>query len=186
MSLHTFLADIVGRLNEHGIAYMIGGSVASSIHGEPRTTRDVDIVIEVDEDGLRRLLASFDHVRYYVDSPAAAEPVRDGQIFNVIDPSAGWKADLVLRKNRPFSKIEFERRQVEQVLDVEVMVASPEDVILTKLEWAQRGGSARQVEDARGIIALQGERLDRNYLRRWAAELGVADVLDSLLPPSEA
>lgn len=181
MTLAEFLATVVDHLDRAGIEYMIGGSVASSIYGEPRTTRDVDIVIEVSDASLRHLFASFDRDEVYIDEPPVGALVSPGQMFNVLDLHGGWKVDLVVRKARAFSEVEFARRQLVNVLGVQATVASVEDVILTKLEWAARSGSSRQVDDARGIISVQGASLDLEYLRHWAVQLDVADSLNVLL-----
>lgn len=92
---------------------------------------------------------------------------------------------MIVRETRPFSVVDFARRRPLDVSGVSVMVATAEDVLLTKLEWAVRSGSSRQVDDARGIVAVQGESLDREYMTRWAAELGVGDLLDQVLARPE-
>jgi hypothetical protein len=181
MTLPELLALVVRQLESTGIDYMIGGSVASSIYGEPRTTRDIDIVIEVGSESLRSLFATFDRSAVYIDDPLPHQHVASGQMFNVLDIVGGWKVDLVIKKARPFSITEFDRRRHLDVLGVEAMVASPEDVLLTKLEWSLLSRSSRQLDDARGIVAVQRDSLDLAYLRRWGAELGVADLLDSIL-----
>lgn len=184
MMLAEFVADVVGKLEASSIEYMIGGSVASSIYGEPRTTRDVDIVVEVTSDSLAALFAALDRSRVYVDEPPVGQAVTAGQLFNLLDTHGGWKADLIVRKSRPFSVVEFARRARRDVLGTAAMVASAEDVLLTKLEWSRGSGSSRQVDDARGIVAVQGDRLDIEYLRQWAPALGVADLLNGVLRSS--
>ncbi|HEY6556588.1 MAG TPA: hypothetical protein VI072_04915 [Polyangiaceae bacterium] len=91
--------------------------------------------------------------------------------FNIIDFATGWKVDFIIMKARDFSREEFARRSTHVVDDVGLSVASPEDVLIAKLEWAKLGESARQIEDAAGIIRLQGDRLDRGYVERWVAAL---------------
>lgn len=181
MTLAEFLADVVGRLERCGISYMIGGSTASSVYGEPRTTRDVDMVVEVVGSSLRQLFDAFDSTTVYVDRPTEDEIVTPGRMFNVIDLVGGWKVDLVVRKDRPFSEVEFARRRYVEVLGIGVMMATPEDVLLSKLEWGASSGSSRQLDDARGIIRVQGDRLDIDHLRRWAGELGVESLLNDVL-----
>ena len=102
-------------------------------------------------------------------------------MFNVIDSSSGWKADFILRKDRPFSVEEFGRRRPAEIMGVRVNVAAPEDVILGKLEWVGRSGSERQLRDAASVIAVQGAALDRGYLAAWAKQLGVEDLLKRAL-----
>jgi hypothetical protein len=181
MTLAEFLAWVVGHFDRLSIGYMVGGSTASSVYGEPRTTRDIDIVVEVDGESLRRLFDSFDPAAVYIDSPSSMEHVAPGQMFNVIHLVSGWKVDLVIRKDRPFSEVEFSRRRPADVLGSRVMVASAEDVLLAKLEWAAMSGSTRQVDDARGIVRVQGGRLDFEHLQFWADQLGVRAALDEVL-----
>jgi hypothetical protein len=102
-------------------------------------------------------------------------------MFNVIDAQAGWKADLRIRRDRPFSRTEFNRRRKAAILEIDLWVTSPEDVVLSKLEWARESASEQQLQDALGVLLVQNERLDRDYLKKWAAVLGVADMLTDLL-----
>lgn len=182
MSLGDYLRALVGILEDAGVPYMVAGSVASAVHGEPRSTQDVDLIVELDSASLGRLLALLPEDRFYVSADAAREALRRRGQFNVIDMDTGWKADLILRKSRPFSVEEFSRRATRVAFGVTLNIASAEDVVLAKLEWAARsGGSERQLRDVRGILAAPGQNLDRVYLERWAQELGVADVLGKLL-----
>lgn len=106
-------------------------------------------------------------------------------MFNVIDFEGGWKADLILRKDRPFSIEEFRRRQPVTLHGHVIPIATPEDVILSKLEWDRLTPSEQQRRDALHVAAVQSSRLDRFYLRQWAAVLGVADSLDELFRQME-
>ena len=119
---------------------------------------------------------------FYVDVARAQDAeTRRGQ-FNVIDAATGWKADLIVQKARPFSVMEFSRRQPAHLLGMEVFVASPEDVVLSKLEWALRGGSERQLEDAAAVLGVQGDRLDAAYIEHWAERLGVGELWRRMRP----
>lgn len=184
MTLAGLLSHVVEQFEAAAVEYMIGGSVASSIYGEPRTTRDVDIVVAGDDATLRELFQRFDRERVYIDEPADDQPIRAGQMVCLLDLHSGWKADLIVRSNRPFSVAEFSRRQRMDVLGVAAWVASVEDVILTKLEWAARSGSSQQIDDVRGIVAVQGDTLDVDHLRRWARPLQVGELLESCLSPT--
>jgi hypothetical protein len=175
VNLHEVLREIVERLDDAGVAYMLAGSVASSLHGEPRSTRDIDLVIEATPEQLGRFVDGLDRDRWYVGDAMGALARLDQ--FNVIDVESGWKVDLIVRKDRPFSHEEFERRCRSELAGVPVSVASPEDTLLSKLEWAHLGGSERQIEDAATVLRQQGERLDHRYLDRWSAELGVTAEL---------
>jgi hypothetical protein len=105
-------------------------------------------------------------------------------MFNVLDPQGGMKADLIILKDRPYEAQAFGRRRRQRVQDVDLFLISPEDSILSKLEWSKRSGSDRQFRDAVGVAAVQGDGLDVAYLHRWAAELGVDDLLRRVLEES--
>ena len=115
-------------------------------------------------------MRSLPEAEYYADLDAALEAHRRGSLFNVIDVTTGWKIDLIIRKSRPFSRAEFARRQLVKVQGLSVFVASAEDVILAKLEWAKLAQS-RQVEDVAALLKLRGEALDLGYLKKWISQL---------------
>lgn len=175
--LQGLLERLVRLLDAAGIPFMIAGSFASAAHGLPRTTQDLDIVIDpANEHALEALVRSMPAEDYYVDADAARDALRRRAMFNVIDQASGWKVDFIVRKNRAFSRDEFSRRAQFSLLDVPVWVASPEDTIVAKLEWSkQSGGSERQRRDVAGILVTLGEDLDRSYVERWVQTLDLAD-----------
>lgn len=176
MSATSLLKTVVEALDGAGIPHMLVGSFASMSHGAPRATQDIDLVIDPTPEALGRFVASFDPDRYYV-SPSAADALANRDQFNVIDSRTGWKVDLIIRKDRPFSRTEFSRRAAARALEVDVFLASAEDTVLAKLEWARLGGSARQVADAATVLAVRAGEIDDEYMDRWAADLGVVDLL---------
>ena len=167
------LAAIADRLETAIIPYMVVGSVAASFHGEPRTTVDIDIVIDPSADALRRFVAALPPDAYYVDESAALEAFHRRSSFNVIEQATGWKVDLLIRRDRPFSRVEFERRLRAPILNRQTPVSTAEDTIIAKLEWAVAGESERQLRDVARILAVSGETLDRQYLDHWISELGI-------------
>jgi hypothetical protein len=179
-SQDEFLGRLIERLERAEIPYMVAGSVGSSLHGRPRATQDVDLVIAPTEKQLDRFVASLGET-YYVSLDAAHEAYRCRTMFNVIDMEAGWKADLVIRKDRPFSLQEFQRRGRVDIMGHTLWVVSPEDAILSKLEWSRGRQSEVQFSDALGVAIVHYPRLDLNYLKRWAKEIGVEDQLARLL-----
>jgi len=168
------LPRIIARLNWAEIPHMLVGSFSAAAHGAPRATQDIDLVIDSDEARLRVFLRSLPFAEYYVDEDAAIEALRDRTQFNVIDLATGWKIDLIIRKARPFSVEEFERRQPVELEGVRLAVASAEDTIIAKLEWAHAGGSTRQLEDVASILLVRHGELDLNRIDRWVASLDVA------------
>ncbi len=179
------LAEVVRLLQGLGIPYMLTGSLASSVHGEPRTTLDIDLVIDIDTQRVERLVSALERHHYYVDLEAARDAVRRRDQFNAIDQVGGWKVDLIVRKERPFSRAEFDRRQQLQLAEVRADVATAEDTILAKLEWAKRGESERQLRDVAGILRSSGGSLDRDYVLAWVTSLGLEDAWEEALQLAE-
>jgi hypothetical protein len=167
MTVASVLGVVTGLIDAAQIPYMVVGSFASSLHGEPRTTFDLDIVIDPDRPKLEALLRQVPE-RFYVD-------VARRSLFNMIDTETGWKIDLIIRKDRAFSIEELSRRQHASIAGVGVFVASVEDTIIAKLEWAKEGASARQIDDVRRIIGVQQAALDVVYIAKWVAILKLED-----------
>jgi len=174
------LAAIVAELDRAEIPYMLAGSFASTWHGSPRTTHDIDVVISPTRDQLDRFVRALDDEHYYVAAEAVDEAWRRRGMFNVVHYASGWKVDLIVRKERAFSRSEFERRLRVDLAGLAVWMATAEDTIVAKLEWAKSGESERQLRDVAGIVAVSGERLDRGYVERWVAELGLVDLWRSV------
>ncbi|HZK49254.1 MAG TPA: hypothetical protein VFD74_06620 [Thermoleophilia bacterium] len=182
MTQIRILGEILDILADLHIPHMVVGSFASGFHGEFRATQDADLVIDPTVEQLDALLelVSGD---FYVSPEAAAEALsRRGQ-FNLVHFDSAWKIDLIIRKERPFSREEFARRQEGNLSGRQAPVNSPEDVILAKLEWAKNSGSTRQIEDAAGVIAAWGGALDWDYIDHWARVLSVEDLLAQVRSP---
>jgi hypothetical protein len=176
VSAQDLLATVVHGLDEAGIAHMLAGSLASSFHGEPRSTQDIDMVIDPDEAALRTFLDRLDRDRYYVGDGLAA--LRNRSQFNIIDTTTGWKVDLIIRRDRAFSREELTRRRPVEILGCPAYVATVEDTVLAKLEWAALGGSERQLQDVVAMLRANAGAIDDDYLDRWAGDLGVEELLD--------
>jgi hypothetical protein len=180
MTQEEFLGRVADCLAAAAIPFMIAGSLCSSHHGRPRATNDVDLIVDPSPEQLNRFLALLGDT-FYVSLSAAQDALRGRSMFNIIDLSDGWKADLIIRKQRPYSVEEFQRRKTETLFGRTLPLASPEDAILTKLEWDKITPSDRQRQDALNVAVVQWPKLDQAYLRRWAGPLGVADTLEELL-----
>jgi hypothetical protein len=161
------LRRVVAALDMYGVPYMVTGSLASSMYGIPRATNDIDIVIAPTREQLLPVVQLFQRVGLTVASESALTALRNKSQFNVIDFPNGLKVDLMIRKDRDFSATEFDRRVTHEVEGFRLTLATPEDVILAKLEWSKIGDSERQIVDVAGIIKMQGERLDLPYIDRW-------------------
>ena len=168
-----WLTTLLDRL---AIAHMVVGSFASSAHGRPRTTQDIDVVIDPTLAQLTALLAAIDLERFYVDADAARDALRRRGMFNIIDMTSGWKVDVIIRKATAHAVAELARRIMGTVAGVPAPIATAEDVIIAKLAWARAGGSARQLADVAGIVGARGIDLDRAYLERWITDLGLSEL----------
>lgn len=173
--------DVASRLEEIPVPYVIGGSLASSLHGEPRATMDVDVVTDLSAETTAGLIAAL-RPDYYVDEDAARVAVTTSGSFNAVHTGAGVKVDFFVAGSDAF---ELERLRTRIAVSIgatpprTLWMDTAEHTVLRKLEWYRRGGetSDRQWRDVLAIIALQGESLDRAVLARWAPVLDVSDLL---------
>jgi hypothetical protein len=168
-----------------GIRYVIVGSVASTLHGEPRATLDVDMTVRMGPRDVEPLFRALEP-EFHVDRAALAEAVRTGFPCNAVHRRSHVKLDLYVRRNEGIHAEELRRaRRLRLTLAAgsEADVASPEDTVLQKLIWFRKGGevSDRQWRDVLGVLKTQGARLERDYLRTWCGELGVLDLLERAL-----
>lgn len=184
MNVGAVLATLGAALDAAGIHWMVAGSVASSTWGEIRSTQDIDVVVVASRTSLVNLCRALPADRWYADPDMAIDAAKSQSMFNIIDLDSGWKIDIILQKSRAFSREEFARRRRTEVDGTPVWMASPEDVILAKLEWAKATGSERQIRDAAGIVAVQGSALDGAWLAQWAKTLGVEELLARIRPPT--
>lgn len=180
MSLAAFLRKVTEILDEAGVPYMLTGSLASAYYAVPRATQDLDVVIAAEAPGIERVVQGLLSAGCYVDRDAALEAGRTHGQFNAIDPESGWKIDLIVRRDRTYSRTEFERRERVSLLGVEVTLASLEDVLIAKLEWGRLGDSALQRRDVVQLLERTWEQLDQSYLKKWITELGLQSEWDEV------
>jgi DNA primase large subunit len=186
LAVTLLVTDVLDKLD---IPYVIGGSVASIVHGMMRTTMDVDIVANIDLQHVSTFVASLQD-EFYFDEDTIRRAIRRRSSFNLIHFETMFKVDIFLPKERAFDKQQLARRVAEPVgaeTEQQVWVLSAEDVILAKLDWFRLGGevSERQWRDVLGIVKTQQNDLDRAYLRRWARSLQVLDLLERALAALE-
>jgi hypothetical protein len=175
LSVQAVFERVRAALESAKIPYMVTGSFASSAHGTPRATNDIDIVIAPTPAQLLALLERFPESAYYSSREQALDALRHRSQFNVIDYARMWKIDFIVRKDRAFSELELSRRTRVEIAGVTLYAATPEDVLISKLEWSKLGESERQIDDAAGIIRVQGDNLDTGYIEKWVAQLGLED-----------
>jgi hypothetical protein len=177
------VAAVAQALEELGVRYAVGGSVASSLYGVPRATQDADIVASISAAHAPRLAAAL-AAEFHVDEEMIRDAVRRQGTFNVVHLETMFKVDVFVAKGDAWSEEELSRARRERVGDpgaqVELVFASPEDTLLHKLVWYRMGGgvSERQWRDALGVLRIQGDSLDHGYLDIWASRLDVRDLLE--------
>lgn len=171
VKIEEFLRRICAALELNEIPYMVTGSVASSIHGIPRSTNDLDVVIAPTRDQMFSLVQMFKRLGFSVRWEEAESALRNRDQFNVVDFSNSWKVDFIVKKARPFSETEFSRREPIEIGELSFVIAKPEDVLIAKLEWMKISPSERQAQDAAGILTVQQENLDVAYIHQWVEAL---------------
>jgi hypothetical protein len=173
--------EIARVLDDLGVRYLVGGSLASSLHGIPRSTQDADLVADLQSDHVAPLISRLKDA-YYIDDERVRNAVRRRASFNAIHLATMTKVDVFVLKGEPFARQEMARRQRISLPEGDgavLEVATAEDTILQKLAWFTLGGgtSDQQWSDVLGVLKVQQGKLDIAYLRRWAAEVGVEDLL---------
>ena len=171
------------------VPYLIGGSMASALHGTARSTLDTDLVAELKAEQVPALVAML-KMDFYIDESMILDAIRYQSSFNIIHLKTMFKVDVFIHKHRPFDRMQLQRRQLQTVAndpERKVYVTTAEDIILAKLEWYRLGDeiSDRQWRDILGVLKVQSGRLDLDYLLKWAQELKVTDLLQRALKESE-
>ena len=180
------LHALIEALGRGAIPYLIGGSMASGIHGIYRTSLDVDLVADIHPGQIARFVQELGG-DFYADAGMMQDALESGRSFNLIHFASSYKFDIFPLSSDRFQQMQFSRREMRDIVfggvKLAVPVATAEDTLLMKLLWYRSGGevSERQWNDVRGIVAVQRQRLDRAYLRQWAAYLKVADLVDAAL-----
>jgi hypothetical protein len=180
---------VTQTLEQIGIVYAVGGSLASSLHGVMRSTLDVDIVADMRLEHIPPLVAALAE-EFYTDDEMMRDAIKRHSSFNLIHYETAFKVDIFVRKLRPFDQMQLERRRTSVIAndpERSIYVTSPEDTVLAKLEWYRLGGEAsdRQWRDILGVLKTRAGELDLGYLRTWARELMVSDLLERALQEAE-
>ncbi|ALA59723.1 hypothetical protein [Nitrospira moscoviensis] len=174
------LLSVAARLEAAGIPYMVTGSMAANFYTTPRMTRDIDLVLELSEEDIHRVVRLFQD-EYYIDRDMVQQAVRNRSMFNMIHSALVVKVDCVVRKDSEYRREEFGRRRPVAISGRRVFLVAPEDLILSKLDWAKESRSQTQLGDVRNLLrSVQG--LDTAYLNHWAERLGLGALYREVSP----
>ena len=174
------LRIVTSRLDLAGVPYMVSGSLALGYYAQPRMTRDIDVVVELDLAGIQKVVAAFSP-DFYCDEDAIRRAVATRRLVNLVHLDSAYKVDLIVRKDSEYRQVEFQRRRQLSLGGVQVWLVAPEDLLLSKLVWAGESGSDLQLRDAAALVASVPD-LDWPHISRWASMLGVARQLEALKP----
>jgi hypothetical protein len=173
--------EVTGALDKLGIRYAVGGSLASSVHGIPRSTQDLDLVVELPGFLVDALVSELE-AGFYIDRDMIHDAIQRHGCFNILHLRTMFKVDLFVSDGSALLVEEMGRRQTYELGDPPrpVHVCTAEDIVIQKLDWFRQGGcvSERQWRDAVGVLSVRGAELDLAYVRRWAGVLGIADLCE--------
>lgn len=182
MNLREFLHLAAHCFNENQIPYFVTGAVAPFIYGEPRLTQDIDIVADIQEKNIPGLLRCFPEGEFNLESLSLERAIRERSQFNIIHPSSGLKIDVIIPQKNEFDQLRFKRhRSVLTLEGLEISYSSPEDIIVSKLDFYREGRSEKHLRDIAGIIKISGDSLDFDYLAVWMGKKGLMAIWDELL-----
>ncbi len=166
--------DVITKLNNNKIPYMISGSVAMNYYTVPRMTRDIDIVIEIDD--IDRFYTTFKE-EYYIDLEMVEDAIGNQFMFNIIHLKEVMKIDFIIRKNTEYQKTEINRRRQINIEGLKIFIVSIEDLIISKLLWAEDSHSELQIKDVKNLLK---EKVDMKYIRDWVKKLKISDFFKEI------
>ncbi|MCJ7666137.1 MAG: nucleotidyltransferase [Actinobacteria bacterium] len=167
--------DVIEKLNNNNIPFMISGSVAMNYYTIPRMTRDIDIVIEIED--IKGFYNTFKK-EYYIDPEMIENAIKHQQMFNIIHLKEVIKIDFIIRKNTEYRKTEFKRRKKVKIDGIKVSIVTIEDLIISKLLWARDSHSELQIRDIKNLLK---ERADMGYINNWVIKLNIEDFFQEIM-----
>ncbi|MEX2285437.1 MAG: hypothetical protein WD648_00030 [Planctomycetaceae bacterium] len=182
MEPFELLPYLVQTLERLRLPYLITGSTATSLYGEPRFTNDIDVIVDLREQQVAAFCAAFPDPEYYLSEVAVREAIKQHRQFNIIHPTSGLKVDVIIPKDTPFDRSRLSRGiRLAAGPGYNASFASPEDVIVKKLDFFRQGGSDKHLRDIAGVMKIRRDELDLSYINHWATELGLLDVWAAVL-----
>jgi len=181
MSQQEILIDVITKLENLNIQYMLTGSTVTSILGEPRSTHDIDIIISINEKDIKILFDTLHSERFYCDFDSIKDSLSNHSMFNLIDTKSGDKVDFWILTDESFDKSRFSRKKQILIFNKYIYITSIEDTILMKLKWCKEcNGSQKHYIDALRVYEINKDIIDFDYLNKWAKNLKISDLLDKI------
>ena len=180
MKIYDLLKKISSCFNVLGISYIVTGSIASIAYGESRFTNDIDVVADIKTEHIPGLLKHFPENEYYIDGDSIKNAIYREFQFNIIHPTSGLKVDVIIKKSSQFDNSRFERIHRFQFDDIDVNFASPEDVIIKKMDFYKLGGSEKHLRDIMSIIKISKESINFNYIKEWVTVLSLDEIWQAI------
>lgn len=181
MELFDLLQQVIEAFEGLGIPYLVTGSVASMAYGEPRLTNDIDVVAAFEVRHIEGFLKRFPQCEFYISEEMVREAIRHRNQFNIIHPSSGLKVDVMMKEETPFDNSRFKRiRRISLAEPYQANFASPEDVIIKKMEYYREGGPEKHLRDITGILKITGEPIDRGYIRESAERMNLVEIWEAI------
>lgn len=181
MEILDLLEVVVKTFERLDIPYLVTGSIASMAYGEPRLTNDIDIVAGIRERDIQALVTTFPEADFYISDAAILEAIRSKGQFNIIHPESGLKVDIMIRRESAFDDSRFSRaRRFAASQSSTANFASPEDIIIKKMEYYKMGGSEKHLRDITGILKISGPIIDIDYIIDWSQRLGLNDIWSAI------
>lgn len=167
----------VEALERLGLSYLVTGSMAAVLYGEPRFTNDIDLVVVLSAEQIEEFCRSFPQPEFYLSPESVRRAVDRKSQFNIIHPTSGLKLDVMIPAETSFNRSRFERaRRIRIMPDLDVSFAAPEDVIIKKMEYYREGASEKHLRDITGILKVSAGQVDRDYIADWAVRLGLEEI----------
>lgn len=181
MGPYELLQKVVEEFERLKIPYFVTGSVASMAYGEPRLTNDIDIVVRMHPRHVNGLLKAFPQSDFYISADMIQDAILHQGQFNIIHPASGLKVDVMIQKDTPFDQSRFERiRRISPAKEYTANFASPEDVIIKKMEYYKEGGSEKHLRDITGILKISNAEVDQDYIESWVKKLDLVEIWDAI------
>jgi hypothetical protein len=182
MDQFDLLEYVVRVLNDMKIPYFVTGGVASIFYGEPRFTNDIDLVCEIRENHIDRLCQSFPPEDFHISREAIIGALKHKTQFNIIHPGSGLKVDVMISRDDEFDLNRFHRAgKLHKIRDTGIFFASPEDVIIKKMEYYREGASEKHIRDILSMLKISGEVIDRKYIEQWAEKKNLTEIWSAVI-----